>query len=297
MINEFLIIGAGLSGLSLALELKKAGKQFLILEKSKGVGGRIATRRINNLGVDHGAPYLKGHPELFELTKHFHIHDGKIANEGIYLEGGMTTLPKKMAEHLPVIKDEKVIQIEFLNGIWICKCEKGNIHQAKKLIITSPIPQAIELLETSEIDFSYKTELKSISYIKGLLGIFLIDEEALIKKELPENVHSVLSMKTRKLNPAGWVIRTTEEFSEKNFNKPDEENLSQIESLFIRCFGQSPKISHSELKKWRYVTPKSVIPHPFLEVQRNLFLVGDGFLYPDVRGALLSAKGLAENLI
>lgn len=297
MINEYLIIGAGLSGLTLALELKKAGKQVLILEKSKGVGGRIATRRINNLGVDHGAPYLKGHPELFELIKHFQIQHGKIASEGIYLEGGMTTLPKIMAEHLPVIKDEKVIHIEFLNGIWKCKCEKGNVHQAKKLIITSPLPQAIELLETSEIDFSYKLDLKSVNYAKGLLGIFLIDEEALIKQKLPENVHSVLSMKTRNLNPQAWVIRTTEKFSEKNFNKPDEENLSQIESLIVRCFGQSPKISHSELKKWRYVTPTSVIPHPFLEVQRSLFLIGDGFLYPDIRGALLSAKGLAENLI
>lgn len=40
---DVLIVGAGLSGLSAAYELKKAGKSFIILEMSPHIGGRIRT--------------------------------------------------------------------------------------------------------------------------------------------------------------------------------------------------------------------------------------------------------------
>lgn len=297
MIHEHLILGAGISGLVLAHKLNSLGKEFLILEKSKGVGGRVATRRINELGIDHGAPYFKSHPALFELLNHFQIPHIKIAHDGVYSDGGMTSLPKKMAMNLPIVKDEKVIRIESLNGTWKCTSEKGNIYQTKKLILTAPLPQALELLQVSKIDFSHHPQLNSIAYTKGVLGIFLTDEEVLIKKALPDNVHSVLSMKERMLNPKAWVIRTTENFSEENFNRSDAENLSHIESLFHECFIQAPVITHRELKKWRYVTPTNVIQSPYLEIQNNLYLIGDGFLFPDIRGALLSAQGLGENLI
>lgn len=294
MIYDCLIVGAGLSGLTLGLELQKKKKTFIILEKSKGVGGRIATRRINEQGVDHGAPYLKSHPLIFELLHQFNVHGGKIADHGTYVEGGMTILPKKMAENLPIIKDEKIVHIEFIKNIWNCRSEKGNHYEAKNLVITAPLPQALELLTNSKINFS--EDLKTISYTKGLLGLFTADENLLIKKTLPDNVHSVLSMKSRGLNPSAWVLRTTEEFSEINFERSDEENLSRIVTMFSDCFDVKPLITHSELKKWRYVVPTTVLASPFHEVQDALYLIGDGFLYPDARGALLSAKGLAENL-
>lgn len=295
MIYENLIIGAGMSGLYLGHELKKHAKNFLILEKSKGVGGRLATRRINNLGLDHGAPFLKSHHLLFELLKTFHIHDGRIAPEGIYTEGGMTSLPKKMAEQLPIVKDEKIISIVSSDSLWNCHSEKGTVYQTRNLIITAPIPQALELLQSSGIDYNH--ELNDVTYSKGLLGIFLSDEDLLIKETLPENVHSVLKMMDRKLNPSGWVIRTTEEFSESHFTQSDDEILAQIESLFAGCFESVPKLSHRELKKWRYVCPMSAFPQPYMEIKENLFLIGDGFQYPDIRGALLSAQSLAEKLI
>ena len=295
MIYENLIIGAGMSGLYLGLELKKHEKNFLILEKSKGVGGRVANRRINNLGLDHGAPFLKSHPLLFELLKEIHIHDSRISPEGIYTEGGMTALPKNMADKLSILKDEKIISITSTDGLWNCQSEKGSVYQARNLIISAPIPQALELLESSNIGFN--PELKKVNYSKGLLGIFLANEELLIKESLPENVHSVLKMKDRKLNPDGWVIRTTEDFSEKHFNETDEEILARVETLFVSCFQSAPLINHRELKKWRYVCPITVIPQPYMEIKENLFFIGDGFLYPDIRGALLSAKSLAEKLI
>lgn len=53
------IIGAGLAGLTCAQQLNQAGYRVVVLEKSRGVGGRIATRRIQETLADHGVPGLQ----------------------------------------------------------------------------------------------------------------------------------------------------------------------------------------------------------------------------------------------
>ena len=53
------VIGAGISGLILARTLADAGVAVTVFEKSRGVGGRMATRRTQDgLRFDHGAQYF-----------------------------------------------------------------------------------------------------------------------------------------------------------------------------------------------------------------------------------------------
>ena len=56
--TDILIIGAGLAGLSAAVELQKAGKQVLVVDKGRGLGGRLAGRRIGDATFDHGAQFM-----------------------------------------------------------------------------------------------------------------------------------------------------------------------------------------------------------------------------------------------
>src|SRR3954452_22129381 len=53
-----LIIGAGRSGLSAARVLQHAGWSVVVADKGRGVGGRMATRRIGESRVDHGAQFI-----------------------------------------------------------------------------------------------------------------------------------------------------------------------------------------------------------------------------------------------
>ncbi|MFM8703967.1 MAG: FAD-dependent oxidoreductase, partial [Planctomycetia bacterium] len=52
------IVGAGIAGLVAARELSLAGCSVVVLEKSRGVGGRMATRRIGQAVCDHGAQFF-----------------------------------------------------------------------------------------------------------------------------------------------------------------------------------------------------------------------------------------------
>ncbi|MFM8721078.1 MAG: FAD-dependent oxidoreductase, partial [Chthoniobacterales bacterium] len=65
MIHDTIVIGAGLAGLAAAGRLRKAGQDVLVLEKSRGLGGRAATRRWDGLPVDHGAQFFTARSEDF----------------------------------------------------------------------------------------------------------------------------------------------------------------------------------------------------------------------------------------
>ncbi|WP_425600864.1 NAD(P)/FAD-dependent oxidoreductase [Halobaculum rubrum] len=53
------IVGAGLAGAGAAYALRSTDHDVTILEKSRGVGGRAATRRRDGCRYDHGANYVK----------------------------------------------------------------------------------------------------------------------------------------------------------------------------------------------------------------------------------------------
>jgi renalase len=65
MIDDVLIIGAGVAGLACAQAAASAGRKVRVLERSRGVGGRCATRRIDGQPVDHGLVFLHGQSPEF----------------------------------------------------------------------------------------------------------------------------------------------------------------------------------------------------------------------------------------
>jgi hypothetical protein len=57
---DVIVVGAGVAGLACARELARRGASVLVLERSRGVGGRCATRRVKGQPVDHGVVFLHG---------------------------------------------------------------------------------------------------------------------------------------------------------------------------------------------------------------------------------------------
>ncbi|MBP1654772.1 MAG: hypothetical protein H6Q28_1328 [Bacteroidetes bacterium] len=55
---DVLVVGAGMAGLSAAAALREAGLSVLTVEKGRGVGGRMASRRVGSAVFDHGAQFV-----------------------------------------------------------------------------------------------------------------------------------------------------------------------------------------------------------------------------------------------
>jgi predicted NAD/FAD-dependent oxidoreductase len=63
--KHFAVIGAGMAGITCARTLVQAGHRVTIFEKSRGVGGRMATRDSAFGSFDHGAQYFTARDPRF----------------------------------------------------------------------------------------------------------------------------------------------------------------------------------------------------------------------------------------
>ena len=65
---DVIVVGAGLTGLSAACELSRAGLSVLVFEKSANVGGRMSTHIVNGYKLDHGFQILlTAYPEMKKI--------------------------------------------------------------------------------------------------------------------------------------------------------------------------------------------------------------------------------------
>ena len=109
-----------MTGLSAARILTKKGHEVTVLDKGRGVGGRMATRTIENAKADHGTQYFSVKTPEFqtlisELQSDNITAEWQLAqSENVRYIGakGMNTIPKKMASSLNVFINEKVILID-----------------------------------------------------------------------------------------------------------------------------------------------------------------------------------------
>ena len=63
--QHFAVIGAGMAGVACARTLVQAGHRVTVFEKSRGAGGRMATRETEFGGFDHGTQYFTVRNPLF----------------------------------------------------------------------------------------------------------------------------------------------------------------------------------------------------------------------------------------
>jgi predicted NAD/FAD-dependent oxidoreductase len=55
---KIVVVGAGISGSVCAWRLAREGHEVTLVEKGRGVGGRMATRRMEGARIDHGAQFF-----------------------------------------------------------------------------------------------------------------------------------------------------------------------------------------------------------------------------------------------
>ncbi len=152
------IVGAGLAGLRAALELAPLHK-VTIFEKSKGVGGRVATRRFGQFHVNHGATDFERRFTLINADLVARMFSSELSLSPI-----ATDLPKAMKNVLLNFEclfrmDTKVMRI-IDNDVIL---ENDRRERFDHIILTAPIPQIREILEIPL--------LPEVTYTKKLLFI------------------------------------------------------------------------------------------------------------------------------
>ena len=313
MIIDYIVIGAGISGINTAKKIQQLGLgSLLILEKSRGIGGRMATRRTLNTKFDHGAQFYKLRPDVSglhsiwmekEITRQWFT-----SNTGDHWCSnlGMTTLAKSMAENIPIELEKQINSIHFEKNLWKLVSSTNEEWVCRNLIISSPLAQTIKLLEEVDkntfINKNTLSEISQITYTKALIGLITLEEDLNFSPNgyqefITGDIFSISDQKNKEISvvPA-LTITMSPEFSEIEFEKSDEVVMTKIcES--IKSILPNIKIKEFELKKWRYCKASSCYKDYFLEISPKLFLIGDAFGGASLSGALRSSNALCDFLI
>ncbi|MDX2213312.1 MAG: FAD-dependent oxidoreductase [Oculatellaceae cyanobacterium bins.114] len=168
---DIAVIGAGITGLVCARHLQQAGYQTVILEKSRGLGGRLATRRLEGTWADHGTRYLEPQGKWSDLLIQTLCDRGIVHlwTESLYqwVEGqlsplehrpcyvakdGITAIAKYLGANLNVQRQQRVTAITPQAGDWSLTLEATGTESltpitARAIVIAIPAPQAMLLLQ------------------------------------------------------------------------------------------------------------------------------------------------------
>jgi predicted NAD/FAD-dependent oxidoreductase len=309
-ITDVLIIGAGISGLLCATELRKAGKTVCVLDKGRGLGGRMATRRMAGARLDHGAQFFTVRDARLQayadqwlsagVIKEWYRHapedskpDGYPRYCGIL---GMTDAPKFLAQDLDVQTSEPVVELVRDLNQWIVRTQTGNNYIAKHLVITAPLPQALSLLDTAGLDYAGEQTdaLRAVRYQRGLATLAILDG--------PSGLPAPGAMKLYDA-PLAWIadnqqkgispdvsavtIHADAEFADAHWDSPDEVRGALMLEAAEQYF--KAKVVEYKCHRWGFTLPINPWAEPYFQnAGLQLTLAGDSFGGARVEGAALS---------
>jgi predicted NAD/FAD-dependent oxidoreductase len=197
---EVLVIGAGIAGLSCARQLNAHGHLVTVVDKGRGVGGRLATRRLGESAYDTGAQFITARDAEFAAELHaagarvwshgFPRLGGEEAADGhprYVMPGGMNRLAKwmvqgkaqgkaqGMAQGLTLRDQLTVTGLAVVDGRVQVTCTPGDLApagavargpaqvlSADAVVLTAPAPQAAQLL--SGQGFTVPPEVLAVRY-------------------------------------------------------------------------------------------------------------------------------------
>ncbi len=124
---DILIIVAGMAGIACARRLVDRGLTPVLLDKGRGIGGRMATRRVTlddaELRFDYGAQYVTAREAGFAETLTSVPEAAAVWNDGAeypHLVGlpGMSGLPRALAQGLDVRQGVEVTALRRRDAGW-----------------------------------------------------------------------------------------------------------------------------------------------------------------------------------
>jgi predicted NAD/FAD-dependent oxidoreductase len=322
-VKSCLVIGAGIAGLTAARKLQAAGLEVTVLDKGRGVGGRLATRRIDDGVFDHGAQFVTVRSERFSAMMGEMLEKGAIYEwcRGIGTlaapiegdghpryqgTGGMTAIPKFLAKGLDVRIRHRVVHLKQVERKWEAHLEAGQVFTADALISTAPIPQALDLLDLGgyELPEADRAALDRIKYFRCLAVMALLDGPSGLPKpgavrEVDDSIAFLCDNRIKGISPdaTAITIHASQQFSHEHWTV---EEKHVVEWLTARAAPHlKSAILSASLHRWRYAQPIELHPAPFLRVagEAPLLFAGDAFDGPRVEGAALSGMAAAEELL
>ncbi len=294
------IIGAGMAGISASRLLADRGHRVTLLEKSRGCGGRCATKRWEGHIVDHGAQYFTmRHPDfsaavqqtcgemICRITAPVLDENGETLpdTDRYFHREGNSRLVRGMTAGLNLRTETTVTDARALLG------------EYDRVLSTAPLPQTATL-------FGQTIPAEYIPCLTVVLA-YRVEPGGLCREAYAVRDHtSDLAWSACENHKAGriaggctvMVAQISEAFSRRHLELPPADYPVLVQTMVQRRWGLSSANFLAALgHRWRYA--RVAKPHTAPALPEGCYFAGDALGTSRVEDAWLAGRAAALQII
>ncbi|NNF52394.1 MAG: NAD(P)-binding protein [Gammaproteobacteria bacterium] len=322
------IIGAGISGLVAARGLGEHA-EVTVFEKSRGVGGRMATRRSGqedtSLQFDHGAQFFTARSPEFRaflepliareavacwnarfaemkrgtLQRSWQWSDAKPHYVGV---PGMSAVGRALAVDIDVRLATTVGKIEEQGDKWRLKEKSGEaLGDFDWVIFSAPAVQTAVLLPDA-CALAAATEVSMLPCFALMLGFaepLALEWQA--ARVLGADISWISVDSSKPQRPGGFrlVVHSTNAWAAENLELAPERVLEHLLAEASEALGENARTAaHIALHRWRYANlARRSDDVSVVEADKRLAVCGDWLVHGRIEAAFQSARRMLQSLV
>lgn len=317
--SRIAVVGAGIAGLAGARLLRDAGHEVRVFEKSRGVGGRMATRRTDHGSFDHGAQYFTVRDPVFRRAVDGWLDAGVVApylgrivrlqsgattalshHEQRYVAlPGMTAVCRTLAADMDVVSECTVTAVTPGEDGWRVSWAEGGESGFDALALAIPATQALPLCSAVQALGAQVGKgahapcwAVMVRYEQPLPVLF---DAAFVSDPA---VGWVMRDASRPGRAAGerWVLHAAADWSKTHLEDDAVTVASRIIEAFHAAAGIDAHALDARAHRWRYALSPGLQTGCLWEAQQRIGACGDWCADGRIEGTYLSGLALAAEL-
>ncbi len=329
------VIGAGLAGAACARALSRSGHALQVVDKSRGPGGRLATRQLEWLDprgqrriakVDHGAPAFSASGAAFrqfcvkasqsgcltpwEPTLAVGSRPLDIAGPLWLPQPDMPSLCRGLLRDIPTTWSFAVDRLlQGPLGWQVEAAGQALPGHFDAVVLALPPAQATPLLAPHRSDWAQRASLALMQPCWTLMGVARRTAE-----DLPWDVarpeqgplawvmrQDARPGRERSADEAHWVAHARAGWSRQHLEQPADWVLERMQAAMQEGLGEPIEWQHAVVHRWRYALPQFSGAAParqcWWDGSRGLGACGDFLGGTGVEGAWQSAQALIDAIL
>lgn len=324
MCSKLAIIGAGLSGISLACLIKKKIK-VEIFEKARGVGGRMSTRKTLPFIFDHGAQYFKINStdfmhfvsDLLDKSiikpwsfRHAFFNGNSleklkiISNKDKYFVGvpNMDSIVKYLSRNLNINLNTKINKLIKKNDKWLIYDENNKAYgNYNWVVLTFPAEQASTFISNKISFYNSINKIKMKGCFSLMVGMKKPLDLGFDAAYIKNNDISWIALNNSKPNRnsnCSLIINSSFKYAEMNVETSKKDVLNHMLNLTEKITERNLS-NHilTTLHQWKYVEAKNNPQRDyFIDPNQKIAVCGDWFINSRVEDAFTSANELSKEI-
>ncbi len=319
----FAVIGAGLAGLVVSRELARLN-DVVVFEKSRGTGGRTATRRAGRFEFDHGAQFFTARSDAFQAfidpllgagivadwsARFAELRRDRVVSSRRWNSGkphyvgvpSMNAVARHLVSGLDIRRETAVRSLARSGERWqLIGDEQRLLGEFDWVIVTAPAAQAADLLASTSIA-SAPTGVRMEACYALLLGFdkpVALPWQAALVHDADISWISVNSSKPGRPEPFTLVVHSTNAWAEAHVDDDTASVRRHLVAEVTDITGiDAASAAFCDLHRWRYANVERQDGDLYaLDPLQRLAACGDWFVRGRVEGAFSSASALAGRI-